>query len=216
LDVLAEIEAKLDNRSALIVCLKLFWCSISKMWLCGGSVAQSVRHKAPATNASSLSASNEDERTPTEYPTTGGLQIVMRNDFLRQAFRSFVKTTWNPVFSADTSAAFRNNARSWALNCIDFLTDVRDFSLLRHNSVFQSYRALHIFEKYIAHGAVLQVGALFSPSCLRLAYYHSPTPHSPLPTPCNSLPIPRAPRAHAGALLRQRDRRLLRRAVLRE
>ena len=176
------------------MCLKLVWCRISKMWLCGGSVAQSVRHKAPATNASSLSASNEDERTPTEYPTTGGLQIVMRNDFLRQAFRSFVKTTWNPVFSADTSAAFRNNARSWALNCIDFLTDVRDFSLLRHNSVFQSYRALHIFEKYIAHGAVLQVRLLFSPSCLRLAYYHSPTPQTPLPTIHAPFPAPHAHR----------------------
>ena len=127
------------------------------MWFCGRTAAVPVKQGRGQHAPAPPSAANDEDRTPTEYPSTGGLQILMQKEFLRPVFRSFVQTTWTPAFSPDTSDAFRNNARTWALNCIDFLADVRDFNLMHHNSVFQSYRGAHIFEKYIMHGAVLQV-----------------------------------------------------------
>jgi len=137
------------------------------MWLCG-SIRFSLRiGKSQSAAAASLSAPTEDERTPTEYPSTGGLQILLQQTFLRESFRSFVKNTWVVVFSADTTPLFRNNARQWALNCVDFLTDVRDFNLMHNNSIFQCYRAHHIFEKYIMHGAVLQVRSRLATTIFR-------------------------------------------------
>ena len=123
-------------------------------WLCR-SLSAVVGKPTPASSAPGRQ--KDEEVTPTEYPSTGGLQILLQQTFLRESFRSFVKTTWVPVFSSDTTPLYRSSARSWALNCVDFLTDVRDFNLMQVNSGFQSYRAQHIFEKYIMHGAVLQV-----------------------------------------------------------
>lgn len=106
---------------------------------------------------------SDDERTPTGIPSTGGLQILLQQSFLRESFRSFVKQTWSPLLSNDSTPYFRSHARTLALNCIDFLTDVRDLHLMHNNSLFQSYRACHIFEKYLMHGATQQVPHTSSP-----------------------------------------------------
>ena len=124
------------------------------MWCCTSLIAVTASKKV---SVKSPTMAPEEERTPTEYPSTGGLQILLQQNFLRESFRSFVKQTWTPTVSSDTMTNFKNNAQTIALNCIDFLTDVRDYNLMTTNSLFQSYRANHIFEKYIMHGAIIQV-----------------------------------------------------------
>jgi hypothetical protein len=47
-------------------------------------------------------------------------------------------------------------SRVIAMNCVDFLADVQDFAHIQ-KSAFRSYRACHLFEKYIMHGAIRQV-----------------------------------------------------------
>jgi hypothetical protein len=84
--------------------------------------------------------------------STGGLQILLQQVHLRDSFRKFVSTQWNP---SEKNSDFRNyvqtNPRKIALNCIDFWTDAQDFSFMAP-SAYQGYRAYHLYEKYIMHG----------------------------------------------------------------
>lgn len=127
------------------------------MLCCTIDIASQVSSRSVPRVGNYLVAVSDEERTPTEYPSTGGLQILLQQTFLRESFRGFIKQKWMPNVNSDTNQGFKNSARMYALNCIDFLTDVRDFYSIQNNSLFQSYRACHIFEKYIMHSAVQQV-----------------------------------------------------------
>jgi hypothetical protein len=129
---------------------------------CWSVVATKVR-LAPKQSASAAQGSQQspDELTPVDlrFPSTGGLQILMQQAFLRESFRSFVKQSWIPALHNEAQS--NEGVRALALNSLDFLTDVRDFNMMQNNSLFQSYRACHIFEKYIMHGSVQQVISLY-------------------------------------------------------
>lgn len=88
--------------------------------------------------------------------STSGLIIILEQEFLFKKFRKFVNETWVPANYLETSSYYKFQAKTIALNCIDFYTDVRDFSRIPPSG-FQSFRACHIYEKYIMHGAVRQV-----------------------------------------------------------
>jgi hypothetical protein len=89
------------------------------------------------------------------FPSTGGLQLQLQQDKLRDNFRLFVYLHWSPSFRG-SSTYFKSNAKAIAINCLDFWIDVKDFSKIKSSS-FQIYRACFIFEKYLMHGAVKQV-----------------------------------------------------------
>jgi hypothetical protein len=131
---------------------------------------QNGTREASSANSPSLS----DELTPAElrYPSTGGLQILLQQTFLRESFRGFVKQTWVPALQQESQSS--EGVRSLALNSLDFLTDVRDFNMMQNNSLFQSYRAGHIFEKYIMHGAAQQVSSPFVRNASSISYLTFP------------------------------------------
>lgn len=84
--------------------------------------------------------------------STGGLQILLQQPFLRENFRGFVSSQWIPSDLNNNFASYsQTNPRKIALNCIDFWTDSQDLSSLTA-SPFHSFRTYHIYEKYIMHG----------------------------------------------------------------
>ena len=84
--------------------------------------------------------------------STGGLQILLQQVHLRDSFRKFVSTQWNPTAeNSDFRNYVQTNPRKISLNCIDFWTDAQDFSFTVP-SAYQGYRAYHLYEKYIMHG----------------------------------------------------------------
>jgi hypothetical protein len=87
--------------------------------------------------------------------STGGLQLVLQQSVLRDAFRTFIHQQWNPA-NRDNTSYFVSQARTIAANCLDFWTDARDFCKIK-KSAFRTYRAVFIFEKYLMHGAAKQV-----------------------------------------------------------
>ena len=131
--------------------------SIAACWSVVATKVKLAPKQDPSAHGSQQSS---DELTPVDlrFPSTGGLQILMQQAFLRESFRSFVKQNWIPALHNE--ALNNEGVRALALNSLDFLTDVRDFNMMQNNSLFQSYRACHIFEKYIMHGAVQQVRPL--------------------------------------------------------
>lgn len=84
--------------------------------------------------------------------STGALEVLLQQPNLRQRFRDFIINYWVPAIKSESSIYFKSNARSIALNCLDFWVDSRDFSKLGKSS-FQIYRACYIFEKYVMYGA---------------------------------------------------------------
>jgi hypothetical protein len=103
---------------------------------------------------------NEHEISETKDPnpvdlrssSTGGLQILLQQQVLRDGFRAFVSLHWIPSQNnADFQHYAQTNPRKVALSCVDFWTDAQDFGCLAA-SAFHEYRAYHIYEKYIVHG----------------------------------------------------------------
>lgn len=90
--------------------------------------------------------------------STGGLQLILQQTTLRRKFREFIELKWEPVASGATSY-YLQNARNIAMNFLDLWIDIRDFCKLR-DSPFRSFRAVHIFEKYLMHGAERSVQML--------------------------------------------------------
>lgn len=89
--------------------------------------------------------------------STGGLQILLLQQCLRDNFRGFISSQWIPSENnSDFQYYPQTNPRKVALSCVDFLSDAQDFTSLRP-SAFHEYRAYHIYEKYIVHGCMFPV-----------------------------------------------------------
>jgi hypothetical protein len=91
--------------------------------------------------------------------STGGLQFLLQQTHLRNHFRGFVVTTWVPK-GQESSSYFRSTVRVLAINCLNFWVDVWDYIKLKTSS-FRTYRATVIFERYLMHGALMQVWHFF-------------------------------------------------------
>ena len=90
--------------------------------------------------------------------SAGGLQLLLEQSELRENLRDFISTQWIPCMSDEEFQKYvQISPRTLALNCIDFWADVQDF-LKIDPSLFQLFRACHLFEKYIVHGASHLVG----------------------------------------------------------
>jgi hypothetical protein len=91
-------------------------------------------------------------------PSTGNLQILLQQKYLRHNFLKFITTSWNP--SPDVGLNnIETNEKETAINCLSFWMDVKDFVKLVP-STFQAYRAGFLFEKYLMHGALKHVSSL--------------------------------------------------------
>ena len=85
--------------------------------------------------------------------SSGGLQLLLEQNELRENLKDFILTKWVPCMSDEEFQKYvQISPRTLALNCIDFWADVQDF-LRIEPSLFQLFRAYHLFEKYIMHGA---------------------------------------------------------------
>jgi hypothetical protein len=91
-----------------------------------------------------------DESSLNKLPSTSHLLLLLQQPYLRASFRSYIEK-WIPAESKD-DPNFHLQARTIALNCIEFWLDCKDFSMI-HKSSFKTYRACYIFEKYLMHGA---------------------------------------------------------------
>ena len=95
-----------------------------------------------------------DESSLNKLPSTSHLILLLQQPYLRASFKSFVIDKWIPAETKD-DPNFHLQARTIALNCIEFWLDCKDFSLLKSSSFFKTYRACYIFEKYLMHGIPL-------------------------------------------------------------
>jgi hypothetical protein len=103
-----------------------------------------------------------------QMSSTGGLCILLHQANLRDDFRTFVSTEWVPSEKNSNFKSYsQTNPRKIALNCVDFWTDVQDFTNMKASG-FQEYRASHVYEKYIMHGCSHPVRALF---CIKLSIF---------------------------------------------
>ncbi len=111
----------------------------------------SVRESSDGRRGSDEDSVTSQEGRVGSGTSTGGLQILLQQPFLRANFRGFVSSQWTP---SENNSNFTNyaqtNPRKIALNCIDFWTDAQDLSYLSESS-FASFRAYYIYEKYIVH-----------------------------------------------------------------
>jgi hypothetical protein len=88
--------------------------------------------------------------------------MLLEQEYLRESLRDFISTQWKPSISDDDFQKYvQISPSTLAMNCIDFWTDVQDFTAIE-SSLFQSFRACHIFERYIVHGASHLVGVCTS------------------------------------------------------
>ena len=124
-----------------------------KMGICLSSMVFDT-NRVSALNSIKRKVSDEDnEHRPANVASTAGLQMLLQQQFLRERFRDFVSAHWVPANDNNDFSSFSAcDPRLIALNCIEFWTDVQDFSFIEH-SPFQQYRACYIYEKYIMHGA---------------------------------------------------------------
>lgn len=113
-----------------------------------GCSVSSTTHVQQVSNCT-VNTEPSSENT-TGLPPTGGLQLILEQAFLRANFRSFVENTWIPS-NNDNSVFYLSEAKNISINCIDFWTDIKDFTAIKQCS-FQKYRACHIYEKYVMHG----------------------------------------------------------------
>ena len=122
------------------------------MGICVSSVSSD--HRVRHGSSIKRKVSDEDpENRPANVASTAGLQMLLQQQFLRDRFRDFVSVHWIPANDNNDFSGFSScDPRLIALNCIEFWTDVQDFSFIEH-SPFQQYRACYIYEKYIMHGA---------------------------------------------------------------
>ena len=89
-------------------------------------------------------------------PTSNGLEFVLGQNFLRESFRSFCLCNYVTDFKVLKLSA----GACIAVNCIDFWADVDDFRKINPSS-FRDFRVLHIFEKYLMHGAIFKASHIF-------------------------------------------------------
>lgn len=101
----------------------------------GGGVDGGVLGAPVAIIAGSKGAwkSNAAAREPV-LSSTGGLQIVLQQHFLRENFRNFVSNQWCSSNKSDQNSNVTVTERAFALNCIDFWTDLRDFNCITKSS----------------------------------------------------------------------------------
>ena len=112
-----------------------------------GSTVGIVREEKAASSI------NLESDLGTTLSSAGGLQLLLEQNELRENLRDFISTQWVPCMSEEEFQKYvQISPRTLALNCIDFWADVQDFLNIRP-SLFQLYRAYHLFEKYIVHGA---------------------------------------------------------------
>ena len=97
------------------------------------------------------SKGNFDEKG--SLTSTAGLQLLLEQEYLRENLRDFISTQWTPCLSDDDFQKYvQISPRTLAMNCVDFWTDIQDYAKIKP-SLFQSFRAHHIYERYIVHGA---------------------------------------------------------------
>ncbi len=100
-----------------------------------------------------ISSKNLESDLGTALRSAGGLQLLLEQTELRENLQDFISTKWIPCMSDEEFQKYvQISPRTLALNCIDFWADVQDF-LKIEPSLFQLFRAFHLYEKYIVHGA---------------------------------------------------------------
>lgn len=100
--------------------------------------------------------------------STAGLQLLLEQEFLRENLRDFISTQWTPNLSdEDFQKYVQISPRTLAMNCVDFWTDIQDYAKIKP-SLFQSFRAHHIYERYIVHGASHLVSLVAPTACMYL------------------------------------------------
>ena len=82
----------------------------------------------------SSNCSNGNSSREPILSSTGGLQIVLQQHFLRENFRNFVSKHWCSSNKSDQNSNITVTERAFALNCIDFWTDLRDFNCITKSS----------------------------------------------------------------------------------
>jgi len=89
-----------------------------------------------------------------KLPSSSHLLLILQQQYLRASFIRFVEEKWIPPVNKDDplNKNYSREAKTIALNFIEFWLDCKDFSLIC-TSNFKNYRASHIFEKYLMHGA---------------------------------------------------------------
>ena len=116
------------------------------------------------------SKKNFDERS--SLTSTAALQLLLEQEYLRENLRDFVSTQWEPSLSdEDFQKYVQLSPRTLAMNCVDFWTDIQDYSMIKP-SLFQSFRANHIYERYVVHGAShLVSNIIMLQNCFALIFF---------------------------------------------
>ncbi len=108
------------------------------------------------TNGAHSDSNDESKRNledKASLTSTAGLQLLLEQGYLRENLRDFISTQWTPSLSdEDFQKYVQISPRTLAMNCVDFWTDIQDYVTIKP-SVFQSFRAHHIYERYVVHGA---------------------------------------------------------------
>lgn len=89
-----------------------------------------------------------------KLPSSSHLLLLLQQQYLRATFIKFIEEKWIPPIYKDDplNKNYSREAKTIALNFIEFWLDCKDFSLICKSN-FKNYRACHIFEKYLMHGA---------------------------------------------------------------
>ena len=120
------------------------------MGVCASSRVAAVSDSATSNR---LTDNGTSTHIMSDVPSSGGLQILLLQEYLRRSFRDFISLSWTPSLCEDEINKYiQISPRTLGLNCVDFWTDVQDYISIRSGH-FQFYRASHIYEKYIMHGA---------------------------------------------------------------
>lgn len=114
-----------------------------------------VSKAVPAVIDPSSISLRRKESVSISIPSTGGLQLILQQRSLRVNFHNFILYDWVPSEQCLVNSS-KADVQEIALNCLSFWLDVRDYCKLRP-SLFQIHRAGFLFEKYLMHGAVMQV-----------------------------------------------------------
>mmetsp|Transcript_23536 Transcript_23536/g.39976 ORF Transcript_23536/g.39976 Transcript_23536/m.39976 type:complete len:965 (-) Transcript_23536:251-3145(-) len=117
----------------------------------------------PQSSRRPQSAGATVHKCPSSPPLNSTASSQFREAVLRvvcnQELRRFVSLSWRPGAGggcSDQDAQFQAEGRAIALNFIDFVHEASDFAKIPECG-FQYYRACHIFEKFLMHGAAYPV-----------------------------------------------------------
>lgn len=118
----------------------------------GSGASKGFRRKIGAIYIEEQEQPNSSEKK--HLPSTYDLQMILTQSHMSEKLRDFVQNKWTPPKVDDVY--YSSTGKTIALNFIDFLSDSRDFLVIPPSN-FQYYRACHIFQRYIMHGATKQI-----------------------------------------------------------